>query len=148
MIKTRKKNNNNKNDKFKKNKDDEKWNIVILAYNHHSFFVAMRILIFYICFNDENVFVKYNFFERWILNFNYNQYMIENFNAFIFFIFFIKKIINDVENNFVVININSIQLYVKIKNKSFYIIIHNVWYVFNSKYDLFFITYLKMLKFL
>ena len=103
----------------------------------------MTISTFHICFNDENVFVKYNFFKRWILNFDCNQHMIENFNVFIFFIFFVEKIINDVENNFVVIDINSIRLYVKIKNESFHIIIHNVWYVFNNQYNLLFYSMLK-----
>ena len=69
--------------------------------------------------------------------------MIENFNAFIFFIFFVEKIINDVENNFVIINIDLIWLYVKIKNESFYIIIHNVWYVLNNKYNLLFYNMFK-----
>ena len=141
MIKVKK--NNNKNNKFKKKKNDEKWNIIILAYNHHSVFVAMMILTSYICFNNENVFVKHNFFKRWILNFDCNQHMIENFNAFISFIFLVEKIINNVENNFVVINIDSIRLYVKIKNESSHIIIHNVWYVFNSKYNLLFYNMFK-----
>ena len=103
----------------------------------------MTILTFHIYFNDEDVFVKHNFFEHWILNFDYNQYMIEDFNIFIFFIFFIEKIINDVESNFVVIDIDLIQLYVKIKNESFHIIIYNVWYVFNNKYNLLFYNMLK-----
>ena len=97
----------------------------------------MTILTFHIYFTDENVLVKHNFFERWILNFDCNQYMAENFNIFIFFIFFVEKIINDVKNNLVVININSIWLYIKIKNESFHIIIYNVWYMFNNKYNLF-----------
>ena len=103
----------------------------------------MMILIFHICFNDENVFVKHNFFERWVLNFNCNQHMIEDFNIFIFFIFFVEKVINDVENNFVIIDIDLIRLYVKIKNESFHIIIHNVWYVLNSKYNFLFYNMLK-----
>ena len=77
------------------------------------------------------------------MNFDCNQHMIENFNAFISFIFFVEKIINDVKDNFVVIDINLIQLYVKIKNESFHIIIHNVWYVFNSKYNLLFYNIFK-----
>ena len=80
------------------------------------------------------------------MNFDYNQYIIENFNAFISFIFFVEKIINDVENNLVVIDIDSIQLYVRIKNKSFHIIIYNVWYIFNSKYNFLFYNMLKNVK--
>ena len=142
MIKTRKKN-NNKNNKFKKKKNDEKWNIIIFAYNYYSIFAAMMILTTHIYFNDKNVFVKHNFFKRWILNFDCNQHIIENFNIFIFFIFFVEKIINDVENNFVVINIISIRLYIKIKNELFHIIIYNVWYVFNNKYNLLFYNIFK-----
>ena len=69
--------------------------------------------------------------------------MIEDFNAFIFFIVFVEKIINDVKNNFVVIDIDLIQLYIKIKNESFHIIIYNVWYILNSKYNLLFYNMLK-----
>ena len=103
----------------------------------------MMISTFHLYFNDENVFVKHNFFKRWILNFDYNQHMIENLNIFISFILFVEKVINDVENNFVVIDIDSIRLYVKIKNESFHIIIHNVWYVFNSKYNFLFYNMFK-----
>ena len=103
----------------------------------------MTILTFHICFNDENVFVNHNFFKYWVLNFDCNQHMIENFNIFIFFIFFIEKIIDDVEDNLVIIDIDLIQLYVKIKNESFHIIIHNVWYVFNNKYNFLFYSMLK-----
>ena len=52
--------------------------------------------------------------------------MIEDFNVFIFSIVLVEKIINNIENNFVVIDIDLIQLYVKIKNKLFHIIIYNV----------------------
>ena len=77
------------------------------------------------------------------MNFNCNQYMIEDFNVFISFIFFVEKIINDVKSNFVVIDINLIRLYVKTRNESFYIIIYNVWYVFNNKYNLLFYNMFK-----
>ena len=80
------------------------------------------------------------------MNFNCNQHIIEDFNTFISFIFFVKKIINDVKNNLIVIDINSIRLYVKIKNKSFYIIIYNMWYVFNNKYILLFYNIFKNVK--
>ena len=103
----------------------------------------MMISTFHICFNDKNVLVKYNFSERWVLNSDCNQHMTENLNAFIFFILFAEKVINDVENNLVVIDIDSIRLYVKIKNGPFHIIIYNVWYVFNSKYNLLFYNMFK-----
>ena len=98
----------------------------------------MTILTFHIYFNNENIFIKHNFFKRWILNFNCNQHIIENFNAFISFIFFIEKTINDVENNFIIIDINSIRLYIKSENELSYIIIYNMRYVLNNKYNLFF----------
>ena len=69
--------------------------------------------------------------------------MIENFNIFIFLIFFVEKIIKDVKNNFVVIDIDSIQLYIKIRNELFHIIIYNVWYVFNNKYNFLFYNIFK-----
>ena len=103
----------------------------------------MTISTFHIYFNDENVLVKHNFFKCWVLNFDCNQHMIENLKVFISFIFFVEKVINDVENNFIVIDINSIRLYIKIKNELFHIIIHNVWYVFNNKYNLFFYNIFK-----
>ena len=113
----------------------ERW---ILNFDCNQYMIEnFNVFIFFIFF------VKQNFFERWILNFNCNQHMIENFNTFISFIFFAKKIISDVESNLVIININSIRLYIKIKNESFYIIIHNVWYIFNSKYNLLFYNIFK-----
>ena len=52
--------------------------------------------------------------------------MIEDFNVFISFIFFVEKIIKNIKNNLVIINIDSIRSYIKIKNESSHIIIHNV----------------------
>ena len=134
---------NNKDDKPKKDKDDEEWGTATLAYSHHPAFAAMAISTPHTCLNGEDVPAKHNFSERWVLDSGCNQHMAGDPSAFTSFTPLAEKAIGGVGGNLVVTGIGSIRLYVKTRNGPSHIIIHNVWYVPNSKYNLLSYSMLK-----